>query len=136
MQAVKSEATALKRSKAGIRSYFNWCTEPGSIAKALYGDVNFPESPVQKHRNRIVEGLVVLVHEQSEAMGRQKLEPLLYDTLLRAIEHLGYGMSAAESSSEGEVKRRIKIAERILLSALAEPSEVATLPPLSAVAID
>jgi hypothetical protein len=99
-------------------------------------DANHSESPAQKHRDRIVESLVNLVHEQSAAMGRKKLEPLLYDTLLRSIEHLGHGVSTLPECDEAEFFRRINVAERIMLATLSEREEANAVPPLSGLVVE
>ena len=135
VQAAMVEKTTLKRGQAGIRAYFNWCDEVGSLASAIYGEMNLAESPAQKHRNRIVASFVNLVHEQSDISGEQKLEPLFYDTLVRSIEHLVHSVFAPSDCGADEAKRRTVIAERILLAALAEPEDSGSVPRLSELAM-
>lgn len=133
--AVSAHSAALDRAKAAIAAYFQWCADIGPVAAAIYGEIYDSQSPAGKHRERIIAAFVSLLHAQAASLGRAKLDPLFYDTLIRSVEHLGSGVFTADFST-AEVQRRQRIAEHVLLTALAEPADRDAVPSLAALALE
>lgn len=136
IKAVAQETAATPRAKAAIKVYFDWCSEEDSIAPAIYSDAHTDDSPAGKHRARSVQSFVDFTHAQAVDLGRDKLDPLIYDTLIHAVEHIGSKSFIHSDQSAAELKRHRKIAERILSATLSEGDGFMRVPPLSDLAID
>ena len=134
--SISLEKEPLPRAVAAIDAYFGWCSNTGPIVEAIYREIDDPASPASKHRNRIIADFVALLHAESSAFGRPLLDPLLYDTLIRAVEHLGSGVCISKRQGEEKVDRRRLIAQRILLSTLNVSDQTSGIPALSELGIN
>ena len=104
--------------KASIDAYFRWCTDMGALVGPIYNEINDPQSPASSQRARIIGDLVALFAEQEQRLGLPTADPLLYDGLLRAIEHIGSSAFWPRRLSEKEIARRRSVALDLALSVI------------------
>lgn len=136
LKAVAQETEPVPRAKVAIQVYFDWCSEKGSIAPSIYSDAVTDDSPAAKHREHSVQSFVEFTHAQAVDLGREKLDPLIYDTLIHAVEHIGSKSFIRSDQSAAELERHKKIAERILSATLFEGDDFMIVPPLSDLTIN
>lgn len=133
VRATGIQAHAAERVRAGIEAYFQWCEDVGPVARSLFRHVQAKDGGSKSYRSRAISHFVELLHGQSAALGRAKLDPLFYDALIRVVEHLG---SAIGNKNQPQDRlRRQKVAERILLASLAQDDEQDLVPSLSEISV-
>lgn len=115
---------------AGVQAYFNWCREMGPLVGPIYSEINDADSPASHHRSQIIADFVGLFDAQAQLLGRPAADPLMYDSVLRAVEHAGSSAFWPQKLSEAEIERRRQIAMRIMLASLARPEDDVCIPPI------
>lgn len=101
--------------KAAIEAYFRWCEEIGPLAGPIYAEINDIASPAAFQRSHIIADLVAVFAEQESRLGLTNADPLLYDALLRAVEHLGSSAFWPDRLPKVEIARRRKVAIQMAL---------------------
>lgn len=104
--------------RAGVNAYFSWCKQNGALVGPIYAEINDPASPAAKARAKVIGELVELIASQGEQLALAAADPLLYDAVLRAIEHIGSGAFWPEVMNDKEIARRQTVALTLALSAL------------------
>ena len=132
-QAIIGKTTAFEMLSAGVNTYFDWCEKIGPLAGPIYSEINDPASPASDHRSRIINSFVDLFHAQARILGEPELDPLLYDSLLRAVEHAGSSAFWPKRLPATEIERRRAVALRIMLASLADEGTHHQVPSLDSV---
>lgn len=118
VQSVGDLNNPAQMMKASIDAYFRWCADMGALVGPIYNEINDPASPASGRRAQIIGDLVSLFVEQERKLGLPTADPLLYDGLLRAIEHIGSSAFWPQRLSEQEITRRRSIALDLALSVI------------------
>lgn len=116
-----------------IKVYFDWCESQGQVAAAIYHEFQNPESPAGYHRDQIMAEISTLWRLIRVQRGEKPLQPFLIDTLIRAVEHAGSSAFCPTPKSPDTIQLYRVIAERILLTAIAYPTQHDLLPSLDEV---
>lgn len=133
LQATLPHSRSLPMLSAAIDAYFDWCRSHAAIVGAIYRDVNDPDSPACIQQKRIIEDMARLVRDKTQERGGQPLHPLMLETLLGAIEHVGSVSFWPEEKPAAELARNRAVIERIVLAAIASEAEQADVPGLESV---
>ena len=116
VDAIGELNTPAMMMKAAIGAYFDWCSEIGPLVGPIYAEINDAASPASEHRGRIIGDLVSLITLQEQRLGLPSADPLFYDALLRAVEHLGSSAFWPERLNEEEIVRRRSVAIEMALT--------------------
>jgi TetR/AcrR family transcriptional regulator len=119
----------LAKIETAVDVYLDWGERMGGLVRVLYAEAHLPGSPVSIHRERTLGAVASLFALQAQASGRAGTDPLVFDALVRVIEHLGSGYLMGARSPAGRRRCRAAIL-RIVLATLAEGGDVARVPPL------
>ena len=133
MQAILPQKRLLPMLSAAIDAYFDWCRSHAPIVGSIYREVHDPESPASIHQKKIVEEMAQLVKIKAEERGSQRLHPLMLETLIRAIEHVGSVSFWPEPLAPAELARNRAVIERIVLAAVASVGDQPDVPDLQTV---
>jgi len=118
LQSVGDLSNPVQMMKASIDAYFRWCADMGTLVGPIYNEINDPASPASEQRARIIGDLASLFVVQEQKLGLSPADPLLYDGLLRAIEHIGSSAFWPKRLSEKEIVRRHSVALDLALSVI------------------
>ena len=121
---------------ASIDAYLDWGERIGPLMGPIYREIYDPVSPASEHRQRILSEFNQLLDGRLATLGRVRFEPMVYDTLLHVIEHVGHQTFWPKRESQPQMARRRKLIARIMFATLAQPSEYTKLPPIDELQID
>lgn len=133
LQAMLPHARLLPMLSAAIDAYFAWCRQYAAIAGSIYRELHDPESPASVHRTQITADLAQLIKVKAQEQGRASLHPLMLDTLICAIEHVGSHSFWPRPLPEEELARHRAVIQRIALAAVADTVDQADVPGLETV---
>jgi AcrR family transcriptional regulator len=133
LEAMLPHARLLPMLSAAIDAYFVWCRRYAAIAGSIYRELHDPESPASVHRNLITADLAALVKAKAQEQGRASLHPLMLDTLICAIEHVGSRSFWPHPVPAEELARNRAVIQRIALAAVAGVADQADVPGLESV---
>lgn len=125
---LRTDAEPAAKMTAAIDAYLAWGREQGALVGPLYGEISDPQSPVGTERLKVLADLAQLFISESRAIGRPPVDPLLYDALLRVVEHLGSQLFTRPRFGVDDLARTRDVILRIVLASMAEAGE--TPPPL------
>lgn len=121
-------------AKASVDAYFAWCEQRGAFVGVMYAEMHDSNSPASAHRKNNIEAFVALVHAKAQQAGRPKLNPMLYDVLVRAVEHTGSAAFSPDPKPDDVIEGYRNVAKRILIASLASPAEYEDIPSLEKLA--
>ena len=133
IKAMLPHTRLLPMLSAAMDAYFEWCRSHAMIAGPIYRELHDPDSPASVHRNQIVEDLARLLRDKTALRGGQPLHPLLLDTLISAIEHVGSRSFWPEPLPAADLAKNRAVIERIVLAAVAGIDEQPDVPGLETV---
>ncbi|MBF7729270.1 TetR/AcrR family transcriptional regulator [Pseudomonas sp. N040] len=133
LQAILPQARLLPMLSAAIDAYFDWCRSHAPIVGSIYREVHDPESPASFHQKKIIEEMAQLVRVKAEERGSQPLHPLMLETLIGAIEHVGSVSFWPQPKPPAELARNRAVIERIVLAAVAGAADQADVPGIDTV---
>lgn len=133
LQTISHQASFLKMLSTMLDVYFDWCRQHTGVAGVIYREVHDPESPAGFHRDKVAADISQLINMKMAEQGRAGLHPALFETLIRAIEHIGSTTFWPTTPTEDVVRKNRAVIERIVLATLATPEELADVPGLETV---
>lgn len=133
LQAMLPHGRLLPMLSAAIDAYFEWCRHYAAIAGSIYRELHDPESPASVHRTLITADLAALVKAKAQEQGRASLHPLMLDTLICAIEHVGSRSFWPQPLPDLELARHRAVIRRIALAAVAGEADQGDVPGLETV---
>jgi AcrR family transcriptional regulator len=113
---------------ASIDAYFEWGERIGALMGPIYREIYDPVSPASKHRQRLLGEFNQLFDGLMASLGRVRFEPIVYDTLLHVIEHVGHQAFWPKRQSPQQISHRRQLISRIMFATLALPEEFEQLP--------
>lgn len=125
----------LSMARAAVDAYFSWCEALGPLVGSLYSEMHDENSPAKKHRQRIIEEFVQLLHFEAEKRGRLQLEPVFYDVLIRAVEHAGSTAFSPDPKPNDAIAKHRAAAARVLMAGLAAVEDIDDVPALNTLAM-
>ena len=133
LEVSSNKTDLLAMLSAGIDAYFVWCRSYGAVVGPIYRELNDPESPASVHRNLIVEKVMHLIQDIVQSHGYPRLDPLLIDTLLRTVEHIGSTTFWPEPQTDEVVTKNRAILQRLVMATVARPEDQHFVPSLESV---
>ena len=133
LQAIMMQKRLMPMLSATIDAYFDWCRSHAAIVGSIYREVHDPESPASRHQKKIISEMAELVRIKAEERGSQSLHPLMLETLIRAVEHVGSVSFWPEPLPDEELQRNRAVIVRIVLAAVASSNDQPEVPGLQTV---
>lgn len=133
LQAILPQTRLLPMLSATIDAYFDWCRSHSAIVGSIYREVHDPDLPASIHRNKIVEEMGQLIRVKAEERGSLPLHPMMLETLIGVVEHVGSVSFWPEPISAEALARHRAVVVRIVLAAVASASDLPDVPDLQTV---
>lgn len=118
MTAVSRCTTGEERITAGVRAYFDWGLEQGSVVTGIYREGFTEGSIAQRYRQQTLNIAVTLVNQHAEGLGLTVLPPRLIETLVGWIETAGAVVFRHYPVNHDDVEQQCQLTTRMCLATL------------------
>ncbi len=106
------------RIKAGVRAYFDWGIEQGSVVVGIYREGFTEGSIAQRYRKQAIDQVIGLIYQHIAEKDLSPLSPRVIETLVSWVESAGVIVFRDYPIRSEEVAKQCELTIRMLLSIL------------------
>ncbi len=126
--AVRSTTDAFEKIERGLDAYIRTQAYAGPIARVLVLEPMNPNSKFAARQQEVLAGYTELFRLERNSFEPGEVDPLVYQGLLAALQHVSIALLAESPLTEEHIQRGKQVMMRILTSTLMTNGE--PLPPL------
>lgn len=117
--AVELEEDSGRKLLKGIEAFLRWLSVTGPLAQVLQQESMRPESRLAPRRESTHRLLVELFSYETERLRGERYDPLVFSSLLSAVEHTGYMLlRQTPRLTEKQIERGMRVVMRIVTGTL------------------
>ncbi len=127
--AVSTVEDPIQKMERSIDAFLRWHAATGPVAKVLRQEALQVESEFARRRAATIQMILELFEQEAAAAKREDIDPLIFTSLIAALEHIADRLhEESESINETDMERAKAVALRLLYGALARKGD--PIPPL------
>ncbi|PTQ89394.1 TetR/AcrR family transcriptional regulator [Agitococcus lubricus] len=106
------------RIRAGVRAYFDWGLEQGSVVTGIYREGFTTGSIAQRYRQQSINVAIGLIEQQAQALGLPHIPLRVIETLVNWVETAGAVVFRHYPVSREEVDQQCEMTTHMFLAML------------------
>jgi TetR/AcrR family transcriptional regulator len=122
--AMRQASGPMQKIEVGLLAWRSWGEDMGPLLRAIFAELNDPQSPAAVHRQRVLDVIGQEMDQTMVALGRKPLDPMRVGAFVIGVEYLGYLYHfGPEGPSEALWQRTRQAMLRLAIGMLGGPLE-------------